>query len=341
MTAQRKYGDVLRALMAGESLGRDEAHAVFGAVMDGQFSEAQIAGLLVAMAVKGETIEELTGAAEAMRDHVVPIDTGGRDAIDTCGTGGTGLNTFNISTAAAMVAAGAGACVAKHGNRTATRVSGSANVLAALGVNLDAEPAAIEQCLAEAGVCFCFAIRHHPAMKYAAPVRKALGVRTIFNLLGPLTNPARARRQVMGVFDGRLTEQIARVLGLLGAERALVVHAEDGLDELSTTSPTTISQWADGEVTTSVVRPEDFNLPVASMDDLLIDSPEASAEVVRQVLAGQRGAARDIVVLNAAAAIYVAGKAPTIAAAIAPAEESIDSGAAGRALAKLIEISNG
>lgn len=340
MTAERKYGDILRALMAGDSLGRQEAHAVFGAVMDGQLSEAQIAGLLVALAVKGETVEELTGAAEAMRDHVVPIDTGGRDAIDTCGTGGTGLNTFNISTAAAMVAAGAGVCVAKHGNRTVTRASGSANVLAALGVNLDAAPAVIERCLAEAGVCFCFAIRHHPAMKYAAPVRKALGVRTIFNLLGPLTNPARARRQLMGVFDGRLTEQIARVLGLLGAERALVVHAADGLDELSTASPTTISQWADGEVTTSVVRPEDFNLPAASMDDLLIDSPEASAEVVRQVLAGQRGAARDIVVLNAAAAIYVAGKAPTIAAAIAPAEESIDSGAAGRALAKLIEISN-
>jgi len=167
-----------------------------------------------------------------------------------------------------------------------------------------------------------------------------LGVRTIFNLLGPLTNPAGARRQVMGVFDGGLTEPIASVLGMLGATRALVVHAEDGLDELSTTAPTRISQWADGEVTTSVVRPKDFNLPVASMDDLLIDSPEASADAVRQVLAGKRGAARDIVVLNAAAAIYVAGKAPAIAAAIAPAQESIDSGAAGRALAKLVEISN-
>jgi anthranilate phosphoribosyltransferase len=339
MTAQRKYGDMLRALMAGESLGREEARAVFGAVMDGEFSEAQIAGLLVALAVKGETVEELTGAAEAMRDHVVPIDTGGLEVIDTCGTGGTGLSTFNISTAGALVAAGAGVHVAKHGNRTVTRASGSANVLAALGVNIDAGCDTVARCLAEAGVCFCFAVRHHPAMKYAAPVRKALGVRTIFNLLGPLTNPARARRQVMGVFDARLTEPIARVLGLLGAERALVVHADDGLDELSTTAPTTISRWSDGEVVTSVVRPEDFNIPRASMDDLLIDSAEASAAVIRQVLAGRPGAARDIVVLNAAAAIYVAGKAPGIAEAIAPAQASIDSGAAGRALAKLVEIS--
>jgi anthranilate phosphoribosyltransferase len=177
-------------------------------------------------------------------------------------------------------------------------------------------------------------------MKYAAPVRKALGVRTIFNLLGPLTNPAGARRQVMGVFDASLTEPVARVLGLLGAERALVVHADDGLDELSTTAPTTISRWSDGGVVTSVVRPEDFNIPRASMGDLLIDSAEASAAVVRQVLAGRPGSARDIVVLNAAAAIYVAGKAPGIAEAIAPAEASIDSGAAGRALAKLVEISN-
>jgi len=341
MTAERKYGDMLRALMAGESLGRDESRAAFGAVMDGQFSEAQIAGLLVALAVKGETVEELTGAAEAMRARVVPIDTGGLEVIDTCGTGGTGLSTFNISTAAALVAAGAGVAVAKHGNRTVTRASGSANVLAALGVNIDAECAVAARCLAEAGVCFCFAVRHHPAMKYAAPVRKALGVRTIFNLLGPLTNPARARRQVMGVFDARLTEPIARVLGLLGAERALVVHADDGLDELSTTAPTTISQWSSGAVATSTVRPEDFNIPRASMDDLMIDSAEASAAVVRQVLAGRPGAARDIVALNAAAAIYVAGKAPGIAEAVPAAEKSIDSGAAAAALAKLVEISNG
>lgn len=326
--------------MAGEPLGRDEARAAFGAIMDGQFSEAQIAGLLVAMAVKGETVDELTGAAEAMRDHVVPIDTGGLEVIDTCGTGGTGLSTFNISTAAALVAAGAGVRVAKHGNRTVTRASGSANVLAALGVNIDAGCDSVARCLAEAGVCFCFAVRHHPAMKYAAPVRKALGVRTIFNLLGPLTNPAGARRQVMGVFDARLTEPIARVLGLLGAQRALVVHADDGLDELSTTAPTTISRWSGGEVVTSTVRPEDFNIPRASMDDLLIDSAEASAAVVRQVLAGRAGPARDIVVLNAAAAIYVAGKTAGIAEAIAPAQAAIDSGAAARALAKLVEISH-
>ncbi len=340
MTAERKYGDMLRALMAGESLGRDEARVAFGAVMDGQFSEAQIAGLLVALAVKGETVEELAGAAEAMRDHVVPIDTGGLEVIDTCGTGGTGLSTFNISTAAALVAAGAGVRVAKHGNQTVTRASGSANVLAALGVNIDATCETVGQCLAEASVCFCFAVRHHPAMRHVAPVRKALGVRTIFNLLGPLTSPARARRQVMGVFDARLTAPIAQVLGLLGAELALVVHADDGLDELSTTAPTTISRWSGGKVTTSTVRPEDFNIPRASMGDLLIDSAEASAAVVRQVLAGKPGPARDIVVLNAAAAIYVAGKALGIAEAIAPAQASIDSGAAARALEILVEVSN-
>jgi anthranilate phosphoribosyltransferase len=331
---------MLRALMAGESLGRQEARAAFGAVMDGRFSEAQIAALLVALAVKGETVEELTGAAEAMRARVVPIDTGGLEVIDTCGTGGTGLSTFNISTAAALVAAGAGVAVAKHGNRTVTRASGSANVLAALGVNIDAECAVAARCLAEAGVCFCFAVRHHPAMKHAAPVRKVLGVRTIFNLLGPLTNPARARRQVMGVFDARLTEPIARVLGLLGAERALVVHADDGLDELSTTAPTTISQWSGGEVVTSTVRPEDFHIPRASMADLMIDSAEASAAVVRAVLAGKPGPARDIVALNAAAAIYVAGKAAGIAEALPAAKKSIDSGAAASALARLVEISN-
>jgi len=366
MASQRNYGDMLRGLMCGESLGREEACAAFGAVMDGQLSEAQIAALLVALAVKGETVEELTGAAEAMRARVVPIDTGDLEVIDTCGTGGTGLSTFNISTASALVAAGAGVRVAKHGNRTVTRASGSANVLAALGVNIDAACETVARCLAEAGVCFCFAVHHHPAMKYAAPVRKALGVRTIFNLLGPLTNPARARRQVMGVFDASLTEPIARVLGLLGAERALVVHADDGLDELSTTAPTTMSLWergvrkpgdrhlrpdcvgtpepvpvfAGGEVVTSTVRPEDFNIPRAKMGDLMIDSAEASAAVVRQVLAGRAGPARDIVALNAAAAIYVAGKAPGIAEAIAPAKASIDSGAAAKALAKLVEISN-
>jgi anthranilate phosphoribosyltransferase len=341
MTANWSYSDALKTVMAGESLSRDQAHEAFGAVMGGQLTEAQIAGLLVALAVKGETVDELAGAAQAMRDHVVPIDTGGIEVIDTCGTGGTGISTFNISTAAALVAAGAGVAVAKHGNRTVTRASGSANVLEALGVNLDADSETVARCLAEAGVCFCFAIKHHPAMKYAMPVRKALGVRTIFNLLGPLTNPARAKRQVMGVFDARLTEPIARVLGALGAERAMVVHADDGLDEISTTSPTRVSLWDAGEVTTSTVQPADFGMATAKLDDLLIDSAKESAALVQWVVSGKHGVHRDIVALNAAAAIYVAGKAEDIAAGVATAEESIDSGAAARALEKLVEVSHG
>ena len=334
------YAEILRAVMRGGHLSRAEARAAFGQIMRGLWNEPQVAGLLVALAVKGETPEEIAGAAEAMRDHVVPIDTGGIEVIDTCGTGGTGLSTFNISTAAALVAAGGGAHVAKHGNRTNTRASGSANVLACLGVNLDASPQAVARCLAEAGVCFCFAVRHHPAMKHAAPVRKALGVRTLFNVLGPLTNPAGARRQVMGIFDASMTQTIAEVLGLLGAVRAMVVHADDGLDEISTTAPTRVSEWADGRVATRTVRPQDFGLPQARLADLMVDSPEASAATVREVLAGAKGPPRDIVLLNAAAALCVAGKAGTIAEGIGIAERSIDTGAAREALRRLVEISN-
>jgi anthranilate phosphoribosyltransferase len=340
MTTEMTYGEILRTVMAGTSLSRAETHGAFSQIMDGSLSEPQIAGLLVALAVKGETVDEIAGAAQAMRDHVVPIDTGPYEVIDTCGTGGTALSTFNISTAAAIVAAGAGAKVAKHGNVTHTRASGSANVLVALGVNIDADPATESRCLAEAGVCFCYAIRHHPAMKYAAPVRRALGVRTLFNVLGPLTNPAGARRQVMGIFDGELTETIATVLGALGAERAMVVHADDGLDEVATTSETRISEWRDGRADTRIVGPEEFGLPRARLEDLLVDSPEASAATVLEVLAGRKGPARDIVILNAAAALAIAGRADSIAAALPIAEESIDSGAANAALAKLVEVSN-
>jgi len=335
------YSELLGKLLKGEDLTRQEAEAAFNEVMDGKWSEAQIAALLVALAAKGESVDEITGAASAMRAHAVKIDTGGRDVIDTCGTGGTGLSTLNISTAAALVAAGAGVAVAKHGNRTHTRTSGSADVLAALGVNLDASPEIEARCLAGANVCFCFAVRHHPAMKYAAPVRKALGVRTIFNVLGPLTNPAGARRQLMGVFDARWVETIARALSAMGAEHAMVVHAEDGLDEISTTAPTVIAEAVGGQVTTRTVQPEDFGLPWAKLGDFAVDSPEDSARRIRDVLAGKKGPDRDIVVLNAAAALAVAGKADDIAAAIPLAERSIDSGAAAAALEKLIELSGG
>jgi anthranilate phosphoribosyltransferase len=308
--------------------------------MDGAWSDAQIAGLLVTLAAKGETVDEIAGAGQAMREHAVKIDTGGADVLDTCGTGGTGLRTFNVSTGAALVAAGTGVKVAKHGNRTSTRPSGSADVLVALGVNIDASPEIVARSLAEANICFCYAVRCHPAMKYAAPVRKALGVRTIFNVLGPLTNPAGAKRQLMGVFDADRTEQIARVLGALGAVRAMVVHAEDGLDEISTVSETKVSELQDGKVETRAVRPEDFGIPRAKMDDLLIDSAEHSASVIREVLSGKSGAARDIVLLNAAAALTVTDRAKTIAEGIPLAQEAIDSGAASEALEKLIAVSN-
>jgi len=334
------YSGLLGKVMSGGGLTQDEARWAFGQIMDGKWSEPQTAGVLVALAAKGESVDEIAGAARAMREHVTPIDNGGADVLDTCGTGGTGLPTFNVSTAAALVLAGAGVKVAKHGNRTHTRASGSADVLEAMGVKLDAEPPVVARCLKEAGVCFCFAIRCHPAMRHAAPVRKALGVRTIFNVLGPLTNPAGARRQVMGVYDGRLTETIANVLAALGAVRAMVVHAEDGLDELSTVSPTKVSQLAGGRVTTSTVSAEQFGLRPARMEDLIVDSAAASAGVIRGVLAGTPGAARDIVILNAAAGLVVADKAGDMASALPIAERSIDSGSAAGALDKLVRISN-
>ncbi|MFB3894522.1 MAG: anthranilate phosphoribosyltransferase [Phycisphaerae bacterium] len=338
--ADTSYSALLKAAMSGRDLSRDQTHWAFSQIMDGAWAEAQVAGLLVALAAKGETAAEIAGAALAMRERAARIECGADEVIDTCGTGGTGLRTFNISTAAAMVAAGAGVKVAKHGNRTSTRPSGSADVLAALGVNIDADAAAVARCLKEAGVCFCFAVRCHPAMKHAAPVRKALGVRTIFNLLGPLTNPAGARRQLMGVFDGKLTARIAEVLRALGSIRAMVVHSADGLDELSTAAATTISELADGRVVTRTVECGDFGIPQARLDDLLVDSAQSSAAVIRQVLAGKGGPARDIVVLNAGAAIAVAGRAAGIAEGVAIAQRAIDSGAAAAALEKLVALSN-
>ena len=334
------YSELLNAVIGGGDLSREQAHGAFGQIMDGRWSEAQVAGMLVALAAKGETADEIAGAAQAMREHVVPVDTGGKEVIDIVGTGGTGIRTFNISTMAMLVCAGAGVKVAKHGNRTNLRASGSADVLGALGVNLDAPPEVLSRCLAEANVCFCFAIKHHPAMKYAGAVRKQLAVRTIFNVLGPLTNPAGAKRYLMGVYKPQLTEPIAHALAALGAVRAMVVHSDDGLDELSITAPTRISDLVGGKVTTRKVAPGDFGLAEAKLDDLLVESPEQSAEVIRQVLDGAAGPARDIVLLNAAAALAVAGRADTIAAALPLAEASIATGAAKASLERLVAVSN-
>jgi anthranilate phosphoribosyltransferase len=333
--------DTLRGLLAGRHLTFEQAKSLFDSIMDGQLGDAQIAAILIALAAKGEQVEEIAGAAEAMRSHAVKIDTGGLDVIDTCGTGGTGLKTFNISTTAAIVAAGAGARVAKHGNRTATRPSGSADVLAELGVNLEADPATLLRCLQQANVCFCFAVKHHPAMRYAAPVRKALGVRTVFNVLGPLTNPAGARRQLMGVFDAGLVEKIASVLLTLGSVRAMVVHAQDGLDEISTTSPTDVAEVRDGKVTMWRVEPEDFGLARATLADLAVTTVKESAQRARGVLAGHKGPDRDIVLLNASAALAVADKAADLEQGLQLAEKSIDSGSALATLEKLIALSHG
>jgi anthranilate phosphoribosyltransferase len=331
----------LRNLLAKRDMTFDQARDLFNAIMDGVMSHAQIAAVVVALAAKGETVAEIAGAAMAMRAHVVSVDAADLDALDTCGTGGTGLNTFNISTCAAMVAAGAGAYVAKHGNRTATRPSGSADVLAALGVNIDADAPTAARCLKEAGVCFCFAQKHHPAMRYAAPIRKELGVRTIFNLLGPLTNPAGARRQLMGVFDETLVETIAGVLAMLGSHRAMVVHAWDGLDELSTVSPTRVADLRDGQVRCYTLEATSLGLKPARLDDLAVADAADSARRIRAVLAGEKGPGRDIVLLNTAAALVVAGRCEELTVGLDMAAKSIDSGAALAALEKLVAISNG
>jgi anthranilate phosphoribosyltransferase len=338
--ADLSFGGLLRLVMEGGRLSRGESHRAFGEIMEGRWTGAQVSAFVVALAMRGECADEIAGAALAMRERVAVIDAGGMDVIDTCGTGGTGLSTFNVSTAAAIVAAGAGARVAKHGNRTATRASGSADVLAALGVNIDAGPAAVTRCLKEAGVCFCFAQKCHPAMRHAAPVRKELGVRTIFNLLGPLTNPAGARRQLMGVYREDLTATVAAVLGSLGSVHAMVVHAADGLDEISTLGPTTISEFRNGALATRTVSPADFGLPVARLADISASSPEQSADVIREVLSGQEGPARDITILNAGAALNVAGLAESIEQGMTLARQAIDGGSAAVALEKLIDASN-
>lgn len=330
---------LLSRLIAGRHLTEDEAFAAFEQIMSGGTSEAEIAGLLVALAARGETIDEIVGAARAMRAKMTRIRCD-RECIDTCGTGGDGISTFNVSTTAAIVAAAAGAVVAKHGNRTNTRASGSAEVLQSLGVRIDAEPAVAERCLAECGIAFLFAPSLHPAMKYAVPVRKALKVRTIFNLIGPLCNPAGATRQVVGVPAADMTELLAGALGRLGATRALVVHGHDGLCDLTVTGPTRVSEWSGGAVRTYTVTPEEAGLARSTLPTLLVDSPQASAQCVRAVLAGETGPRRDHALLNAAAALLVAGVAADLRDGVRRAAEAVDTGRAVDTLARLVDLSN-
>jgi anthranilate phosphoribosyltransferase len=316
---------------------------VFGQVMDGRASDVQKAALLVALRMKGETADEITGAALAMRERVTPLDLGdARDAlVDTCGTGGDGRGTFNISTIAAIVAAGAGADVAKHGNRAVSSSCGSADLLGALGVNLDLDARGMSSVLRSAGIAFLFAPKLHPAMSAVASVRRELGLRTIFNVLGPLTNPAFARRQVLGVYSERLVETVAHVLVALGAIHALVVHSRDGLDEISISAPTLVCEVRHGEVRTYEITPEELGLGTLPIEEVAGGNVEQNVEIARTVLRGGGGAARQsIVAANAGAALYVAGLAPSIRDGVALAQESVTTGRALEKLAQLVKETN-
>jgi len=318
----------------------DEMASAIDAVMDGQCDDGEIALLLTALSEKGETVEEIAGAAASLRRHMRVIHTQRTGLIDTCGTGGDASGTFNISTAAAIVVAAAGLPVAKHGNRSITSRSGSADVLAALGVNIEADVETVEACLDKFGIGFCFAPLLHPSMQRVAQVRKRLGVPTIFNLLGPLANPARARYQLLGVGKKELQPLLARALLLLGIERAIVVRGDDGLDEVTIAGTTTVIEIAAGKLSEFEWTPEDFGLERASIERLRVNGPAESAEVIRSVLRGDRGPARDIVVLNAAAALWTARSNTAPRAAAELAAEAIDSRAASVLLSRLAAESN-
>lgn len=331
--------EFLPRLATGATLDEREAEAAFEVIMSGEATPAQIGAFLMALRVRGETIDEITAAAKIMRAKAARVNAPD-GAIDTCGTGGDASGTFNISTGAALVIAACGVPVAKHGNRAASSKSGSADVLQSLGVNLDAETERVEECMREAGIGFLMAPRHHSAMRHVAPARTELGTRTIFNLLGPLSNPAGAKRQLLGVFDRRWVEPLATVLGRLGAERAMVVHGSDGLDEITTTGRTWVAEYKNGTVDTYEVTPEDAGLTRAHPEDLKGGEAAYNAQVIRDMLDGAPGAYRDIVLLNAAAALMVADRAATLKEGAEIAAAAVDAGKAKATLAKLVELSN-
>jgi anthranilate phosphoribosyltransferase len=332
-----------------ESLSREEARAVMSEVLTGKCTDAQIAALLVALHMKGETVEEIVGFAEAIRaagttldlhpNHAVDVSGTGREAlVDTCGTGGDASGTFNISTATALVVAGADVRVAKHGNRSVTSKCGSADVMEALGVNINLPPTRLADCLEEVGIAFLFAPAMHSAMKYVQSVRRELRLRTVFNLLGPLTNPAHASAQVVGVYSLDLVEKLAEALSMLGLHRALVVHGLDGLDEITITGPTRIAEVREGTVRTYEVTPEEFGMNRAKLDEISGGDATANADIIREVLGGVKSPRRDVVLLNAAAALVAAGRADHLADGLPLAATSIDSGAAAKKLQALVRF---
>src|SRR2546422_1717706 len=339
---ERMIQRALARLLDGDDLSREEAHEVMGSIMAGEATPAQIGGFLIALRAKGETADEITGCAEAMRKHVLAVRPQRDDLVDTAGTGGDGAHTINISTAAALVAAAAGAAVAKHGNRAVSSACGSADVLEALGFTLEQEPQRIAKSIDELGFGFLFAPSHHPAMRHAAAVRKELATRTVFNVLGPLTNPAGARAQVVGVYSPELVPTIAEVLARLGARRAYVVHGAGGIDELSPVGPNLLAEVVDGEVFERRLDPEaELGIPRCSVDELRGGNPMENAESIRTVFAGANGGRRDAILLNAAGAIAAGGHAADLREGLELARKAIDSGAATERLELLIAFSQG
>jgi len=330
----------IRAVTEGRDLASADMEAVMRLIMTGQATPAQVGGFLVGLRMKGETVDEIASAASVMRELATHVEVAGPHLVDTCGTGGDGASTFNISTASAIVTAAAGGRVAKHGNRSVSSRSGSADVLEAAGVRLDLDPGQVAACIDRVGVGFLFAPMHHSAMKHAIGPRKEMGVRTVFNLLGPLTNPAGAPNQVLGVFSDDWVEPLAQVLKQLGSEHVLVVHAQDGLDEISIGAPTHVAELNAGEISTYQISPGDFGLSCADLSALSVADADQSLAMIRDVFDNVSGPARDIVALNAGAAIYAANVAGTLADGIRLAGEALENGKAKQTLQALIEVSN-
>ena len=330
--------EAIAKVVSGQDLSRDEAASVMEEIMTDQATPAQWGSLVTGLRLKGETVQEIAGFASVMRRLATPVSPS-RPVVDTCGTGGDGRGTFNISTTAAFVAAGAGVAVAKHGNRSMTSRCGSADVLEALGVNITLTASQVEACLEETGIGFMFAQLFHPSMKFAGPLRREIGIRTVFNILGPLTNPAGAHAQVLGVPSPDLVLPMAEALALLGSQHALVVHGEDGVDEISICAPTTIGEVVNGNIRTYTITPEDFGFSRASIDDILGADASDNAEITRGILSGSDGPRRKVVLLNAAAAIVAGGHAKNLEQGISLAAESIDSGAAADRLERLTKVS--
>ncbi len=328
----------LAKAVEGQDIGILDMEKVMRQIMTGGATAAQIAGLLVALRMKGETVDEITASASVMRELVIPVKAEGPHVVDIVGTGGDGLHTFNVSTTSCFVVAAAGATVAKHGNRSVSSTSGSADILEAAGINLNLSAHQVEQCIKELGIGFMFAPLHHSAMKHAIGARKEMGIRTIFNLLGPLTNPAGAVNQLLGVYDNKWLEPLARVLKNLGSEHVMVVHSADGMDEISMAGDTYVCELHNGQLNQYIINPEQFGISCSSMDDIIVAGAEQSLAMVQEVLRDTPGAARDIVTLNSGAAIYCAGLSPSLEQGIKQAETVISSGAAKEKLEQLVKL---